>query len=82
MINLFAIVQNFNNYTNLKLKTAKPEMYYSNYYNALWDCFGFHIAQIGNMLPNQVMLPDWAIGLDSDKGLGAICQIKCCFFND
>ena len=28
-------------------------MYYLNYHNALWDCFGFHIAQMGKMLPNQ-----------------------------
>ena len=46
------------------LKTEKQEMYYLNYHNALWHCFGFHIAQIGNMLPKQTMLPDWAIGLD------------------
>ena len=39
-------------------------MHYSNYHNALWDCFGFLIVQIGNMLPNQAMLPDWAIGPD------------------
>ena len=55
--------KNFNDYTDLKLKTAKQEMHYLNYHNALWGCFGFHIAQIGNMLPNQAMLPDWAISL-------------------
>ena len=54
--------QNFNNYMNLMLKTEKQEMYYLNNHNALWDCFGFHVAQIGSMLPNQAMLPDWAIG--------------------
>ena len=46
------------------LKTEKQEMYYLNYHNALWDCFWFHIAQIGNMVPNQVMLPDWALNPD------------------
>ena len=56
--------QNFNSYTNLTLKTAKQEMCYLKYHNALWDCFEFQIAQIGNMLPNQAMLPDLAIGLD------------------
>ena len=35
---------------NLTPKTEKQEMHYLNYHNALWDCFGFHIAQIGNML--------------------------------
>ena len=35
-----------------------------NYGNALWDCFEFHIAQIGKMLPNQETLPDRAIGPD------------------
>ena len=25
-------------------------MYYLNFHNALWNCFGFHIAQIGYML--------------------------------
>ena len=67
MIRRFAIVQqlqNFNNYTNWTLKTEKQEMYYLNYHDALWDCFGFHIAQISNMLPNQAMLPVWAIGPD------------------
>ena len=39
-------------------------MYYLDYHNALWDCFELHIAQIGNMLPNQAMLPEWAIGPD------------------
>ena len=43
------------------LKTEKQEMYYLNNHNTLWDCFGCHIAQIDNMLPNQAMLPDWAI---------------------
>ena len=67
MIRHIAIVQyipNFNNYSNLMLKTEKQEMYYLNYQNALWDCFGIHVVQIGNMLPNQAMLPDWTIGLD------------------
>ena len=31
-----------------------------NHRTALWDCFGFHIVQVGNMLPNQATLPDWA----------------------
>ena len=44
--------QNFNDYTNLTLKTEKQEMHYLNYHNAMWDCFKFHIAQIGKMLPN------------------------------
>ena len=56
--------QNYNNYTNLTLKSEKQEMYYLNYHNALWDCLGFHIAQIGNMLPNQAILLDRAIGPD------------------
>ena len=56
--------QNFNNYTKLTLKTEKQEMYYLNYNNSFCDCFGFHIAHIGNMLPNQAMSPDWAIGPD------------------
>ena len=46
------------------LKTDKQEMYYLHYHNALWGCFGFHIAQIDKMLLNQAMLPDWAIGPD------------------
>ena len=29
--------QNFNNYTNLTLKTEKQQMLYLNYHNALWD---------------------------------------------
>ena len=49
---------------NLTLKTEKREIHYLNYHNALWDCFGSHIAQIGNMLLNQAMLPDWTIGPD------------------
>ena len=36
-------------------------MHYLNYHNALWDCFGFHIAQIGKMIPNQAILPNSAI---------------------
>ena len=56
--------KNFNNHINLTLKVDKQEMNYSNYSNASWDCFEFHIAQVGNMLPNQAMLPDRAIGPD------------------
>ena len=56
--------QNYNNYTNLTLKTEIQKMYYLDYHNALWDCFELHIAQIGNKLPNQAMLPEWAIGPD------------------
>ena len=37
--------ENFNNYMNLMFKTEKQEMSHLNYHNALWDCFGFHIAQ-------------------------------------
>ena len=39
-------------------------MNYFNYNNALWDCFGLYIAQVGNILPNQVTLPYWAISPD------------------
>ena len=35
-----------------------------NYSNASWNCFEFHIVQIGNMLLNRAMLSDWAIGPD------------------
>ena len=49
---------------NLTLKTEKQEINYLNYSNPLWDCFEFHIAQVGNMLQNQAMLPNWAIGPD------------------
>ena len=49
---------------NLTFKIEKQEINYLYYSNALWDCFGFHMAQIGNMLPNQSMLLDWAIGPD------------------
>ena len=49
---------------NLKLKIEKQEINYLNYSNALWAYFEFHTAQVGNMLPNQAMLPDWAIGLN------------------
>ena len=45
--------KNVNKYMNLTLKTEKHEMNYWNYSNALWDCFGFHIAQVGNILLNQ-----------------------------
>ena len=38
-------------------------MNYLNY-SALWDCFGFHIAQVRNILSNQATFPYWAIGLD------------------
>ena len=39
-------------------------MNYLNYSNAFWDCFGFHIAEVSNMLQNQAIMPDWAISLD------------------
>ena len=55
---------NVNKYMNLTLKTEKHEMNYLNYSNALWDCFGFHIAQVGNILLNQTTLPYWAIDPD------------------
>ena len=54
--------QNFNNHTNLTLKTRKQEIYHLNYHNASWDCLEYHIAQIEDMLSNQAMLPDRAIG--------------------
>ena len=47
-----------------KKKKRKKEMYYLNYHNALWDCFGFPIVQISNMLLNQAMLPDGVIDPD------------------
>ena len=50
--------KHLNNYMNSTLKTEKQEMNYLNYSNALCDWFGFHIAQISNMLPNQATLPD------------------------
>ena len=56
--------KNFNICMNLTLKTKKQEMNYLNYSNALWDCLGFHIAQVGNILPDQATLPYWAIGPD------------------
>ena len=34
---------------SLKLKTEKQDMSYLNYSNALRDCFGFHIAESGNI---------------------------------
>ena len=49
---------------NLLVKIENQEIDYLNYSRELWGCFAFHIAQVGNMLPNQAMLPDWAIGLD------------------
>ena len=42
----------------MQCSKPKKKMYYLNYHNALWDCFGFHIVQIGSMLPNQAILPD------------------------
>ena len=55
---LYKYIKNFNNDTNFE----KQEMNYLNYSNALWDCFRFHIAQVGNMLSNLTILPEWAIG--------------------
>ena len=47
------------------LKTEKQnKKYHLKYDNALWGCFEFHIAIVDNMLPNQAMLPDWAIDPD------------------
>ena len=40
---------------HLTLKTGKQEMNYLNYSNASWDCFGFHVAQVGNTLPNRTV---------------------------
>ena len=42
----------FDNHINLALKTEKQDINYLNYNNALWDSFGFHIAQVGNILRN------------------------------
>ena len=36
-------------------------MNYLNHSNELWDCFEFHIAKVGNMLPKQVIQSDLAI---------------------
>ena len=44
-------------------------MNYLNYTNALWDCFGFHITQVGSIFPNQATFHYWAIGPD-------------CFYNE
>ena len=49
---------------NLRFKTEKQEIIILNYSDALWNCFGFHIAQVGNILVNQATLPNLAIGLD------------------
>ena len=49
---------------NLMLETEKQGINYLNYNNALWDCFGFHIAQVSNILLNQATLPYWTISLD------------------
>ena len=72
----------FNNYTNLPLKTEKQEMSYLNYNNALWDSFKFHIAQIGNMLPNQATLPDWAIHYFSWQGINCLLILYDMFLNN
>ena len=37
---------------NLTVKIEKQDMNYLNYSYALWDCFEFHMDQVGNMLPN------------------------------
>ena len=42
---------------NLMLETEKQGINYLNYNNALWDCFGFHIAQVSNILLNQQHCP-------------------------
>ena len=47
---------------------------------ALWDCFEFQIAQVGNMLPNQAMLPNLAIGQHcSSVDWGLVIWIKSQF---
>ena len=54
---------NFKNYMNTMLKTKKKETNHLNYC-VLSDCFGFHIAKVGNILLKQATLPYWAIGPD------------------
>ena len=39
---------------NLTLITEKQKMNYLNYINAPWDCFGFHITQVGNIPPGAI----------------------------
>ena len=54
--------KNFHNYMNLTLKSETQEINNLIYCIASWDCLGFHIVQVGNMLTNQATLPDLAFG--------------------
>ena len=49
------LISEKNKQTNKQNKQTKQEMKYLNYSNALWDCFGFLITQVGNiaLLGNQ-----------------------------
>ena len=47
---------------NLILKIEKQKNNYLNYSKAVWDCFGFHIAQVGNIIAesgNIALLGSW-----------------------